>query len=329
MKNKENMLYLFIIVVLTFATIFFLFRTKTTEVVYDYNESSKAEYTVCLKENNLFADTCIGEDKQYLSTLTNEIRMTLHYQRINNVKRDTDFDYYVVSRVYINNASNEREIFSKEKELIGKKNYKKSNQDVDIIQETVVINFDEYNDIINEQLKKYSLTAKSALQVSLVIVENNNEKTVSSITIPLTEQTYSISKQVLEDNNEVDNVEKNNFIFVAVLFGLLDLFLIVILVLRIINSKHNSKFEYQVNQLLNEYDKVIVEVQNESINYDNKQIIRVSKFGELVDVRDNIEKPILYINRDIKNRDFVVQDKDIIYIFTMCDINSEERSNKE
>ena len=92
MKNKENIIYLFIILVLTFATIFFAVRSKTSEVKYNYTETSKAEYSVCLKENDLFTETCLGEEKQYVSALSNEIRATLYYERINSQKRDTKFD---------------------------------------------------------------------------------------------------------------------------------------------------------------------------------------------------------------------------------------------
>ena len=327
MKNKENIIYLFIILVLTFATIFFAVRSKTSEVKYNYTETSKAEYSVCLKENDLFTETCLGEEKQYVSALSNEIRATLYYERINTQKRDTKFDYYVTSKVLINNASNDKEIFNEVKELTTKKEYK-AKQDVDTIQDTVVIKFDDYNEMVNEQLKKYSLTAKASVQLSLIIVEDKNERVVSSITIPLAEQTYSISKNVLENNLEVDNTEKKNNIFVSVLFGVLDLIAVAILVIRILKGNKVTEFESKINQILTEYDKIIVEVKNDDLDLKDKQIITVNNFGELVDVRDNIEKPILYIFKNDKTRDFIVQDKDIVYMYTMCDINNDERSIK-
>ncbi len=327
MKNKENIIYLFIILVLTFATIFFAVRSKTSEVKYNYTETSKAEYSVCLKENDLFTETCLGEEKQYVSALSNEIRATLYYERINSQKRDTKFDYYVTSKVLINNASNDKEIFNEEKELTTKKEYK-AKQDVDTIQDTVVIKFDDYNEMVNEQLKKYSLTAKASVQLSLIILEDKNERVVSSITIPLAEQTYSISKNVLENNLEVDNTEKKNNIFVSVLFGILDLIAVAILVIRILKGNKVTEFENKINQILTEYDKIIVEVKNDDLDLKDKQIITVNNFGELVDVRDNIEKPILYIFKNDKTRDFIVQDKDIVYMYTMCDINNDERSMK-
>ena len=325
MKNKDDLIYLFIIVVLTFATIFFAIKTKTTEVVFNYTETSKAEYTVCLSENDLFSQSCLGEGKQYLSDLTDEVRATLSYESINNRKLDTNFKYYVMSKVSINSALNDKEIFNEEKQLTEKKEYKAS-RDLDTVQETVVIKFDDYNRIINEQLKKYALTAKSSLQVSLVIVEDEATRVVSSITIPLTEQTYSISKNVFENNLDYDNSEKKNYIFVSILFGILDIVVIALSVFRMINRSKTSEFDNEVNQILNEYDKIIVEVKSGEVDLNNKQIMKVSNFGELVDVRDNVEKPILYVYKDEKTRDFIVQDKDIVYMYTMCDIKNNERS---
>ena len=325
MKNKEYFLYLFIVLVLTFATVFFSFKTNLAEIKYNYTESSRAEYTVCLSENDLFSQTCLGEEKQYLSSLTDEVRVVFNYERINNEKNGTDLKYYISSSVSINDSSNDREIFKEEKKLTEEKSYKED-KDVDVIQENAVIKFDDYNKVVNDQLKKYSLNANSSLSLNLVLVEDEQERTVSSITIPLAEQTYSISKSVLDNNIEVDNTERNNYIFVAILFGILDLAAIGFLVFKYIKSHAVETFDDKIKKLLIEYDKIIVEVNGpNAINYQNKQITVVNSFLELVDVRDNVEKPILYIRRDDHIRDFVVQDENIVYIYTMCDTNEKGR----
>ena len=319
MKNKECYLYLAIVIILAFATAFFAIKSSKVEVKFNYTETSKAEYTICLKENDLFKQTCLGEEKQYLSSLTDEVRVTFNYERINNIKNVSNFKYYISSDVVINNAENDKEIFKEEKVLTDEKNYK-DKKDVDVIQDKVTIKFDEYDQMINEQLKKYSLNAKAFLHLNLVLVEDGNDKIVSSITIPLAEQTYSISKNVLNNNLDVDNTERNNYIFVTVLFGVLDLAAVALFVFKFLKSRHTESFDEKVKSILIEYDKIIVEVSGpHAIDYTNKQITTVNSFGELVDVRDNIEKPILYVRRADNIRDFVVQDKDIVYIYTMCD----------
>ena len=58
------------------------------------------------------------------------------------------------------------------------------------------------------------------------------------------------------------------------------------------------------------------------INYEGKQITELDSFIELIDVRDTLEKPILYIKQDEGVRDFIVQDRDLIYRYRMIKDNN-------
>ena len=48
-----------------------------------------------------------------------------------------------------------------------------------------------------------------------------------------------------------------------------------------------------------------------------KQITELGSFIELIDVRDTLEKPILYVKQDEGVRDFIVQDRDVVYRYRM------------
>ena len=49
------------------------------------------------------------------------------------------------------------------------------------------------------------------------------------------------------------------------------------------------------NKILKEYDKVIVEMKDCDVNTKGKTIYKVGSFLELIDARDTIEKPILFV----------------------------------
>jgi len=323
-KKAYNYLCILFAIILMVAGVYFFYKSTITDSDSNYTESSKAEYTVCLKENDLFKQTCLGEEKQYLSTLSDEIRVTFDYERVNSKQVNTEFNYYIDSNLVIYNTDNNKEIYKDSKNLTESKKYT-GDKEVNTIQDKVTIKYDEYNDIVLEQVEKYSLYAKAALELNLVLKENDDEKVVSSVSIPLGLKTYSISKDIIEKNVEIDNSQKNNYLFVSILLIGLDLVFIVIIVLRIFKNSKQSDFELEVKKLLTEYDKIIVETKENVINYDNKQITKLDDFLELVDVRDTIEKPILYIYRDARTRDFVVQDDNIIYIYTMVDNTNGER----
>lgn len=319
MKKKMYLVLCFLVgMVIILLSVYFFYLSTITNNDIDFVESSKSEVTVCLKENDLFKQSCINEDKQFLSSLTDEIRISFNYERINSSAINTNFEYYIDSNLVIYNSDNNKEIFNDHQKLSKVKVYN-GDKEVNTIQDNTIIKYDSYNDRVIEEINKYALYANSNLEVNFVIKENDNEKIISSVIIPLGLRTYSISKNDIEKNEEVVNNKQKNYVFVSVLLIVIDILFMAIVMIRTFKSKNKSEFELEINKLLVEYDKIIVETTEKTINLENKQVTRLDNFSELVDVRDTIEKPILYIYRDEKTRDFVVQDDNIIYIYTMVD----------
>ena len=95
------------------------------------------------------------------------------------------------------------------------------------------------------------------------------------------------------------------------------------MVTRTIKNKNLSEFEQEVNRLLTDYDRVIVETKNDTININKKQITELDDFMELVDVRDTVEKPILYFMVSDDRRDFIVVDGELVYRYKMINKNRE------
>ena len=81
----------------------------------------------------------------------------------------------------------------------------------------------------------------------------------------------------------------------------------------------DSPFELEVKKLLSDYDRIIVESKGNNYNLNDKQLIELDSFIELVDVRDTLEKPIIYIRKNEYTRDFLVQDNELVYRYRMVD----------
>ena len=82
------------------------------------------------------------------------------------------------------------------------------------------------------------------------------------------------------------------------------------------NNK-NNKYEKKLKQILNTYDRVIVNINDDNILKNGNEISKVSSFYELVDVRDTIDKPILYYKINSVKSEFYVQDTNLTYKYTM------------
>jgi len=88
-----------------------------------------------------------------------------------------------------------------------------------------------------------------------------------------------------------------------------------------------TKYQKAVKKILNTYDRVIItlEDKNTIVNNDKNDVYTVKSFLELLDVRDTIEKPILYYKVNSVKTEFYVQDTDKTYKYTMKESDFEEK----
>ena len=59
----------------------------------------------------------MGEEKEYLKVLTNEIRVMFGYSRVYGKGVDSTIKYHIGSKLIIYNKENNREIYTDEKDL--------------------------------------------------------------------------------------------------------------------------------------------------------------------------------------------------------------------
>ena len=103
----------------------------------------------------------------------------------------------------------------------------------------------------------------------------------------------------------------------AILFATLTLLSIVILVLVVKNRiSKESKYDRYIAKLLKEYDTYITESKEAKIDT-AKNLIKITSFKELLDVRNNLDRPIIYdkINEN-KSRFVIISDE--VYVFEVA-----------
>ena len=288
---------------------------------YSSNENSSAEYSVCLKKNNYYKEACLAEGMEYLSTLTDEIRLTLKYDNVYSKAVDSEFKYYIKANINIANADTGKTLYKTEDIIKKSKNYNKSGEVVTITEETKV-DYNKYNKLVNEYISKYGVTSNATLDVGLYIEEDKVAKEVSSIQIGLAKQTYNITKDTIKDNNvDIKASNVNIFSIIGLVFVALALLVGLYAVIRLVAVKDADLTEYEkeLRRILTEYDRVIVDANSKKVSLINKELVEVKSFLELVDVRDTIEKPIVHITVNADKSEFYVQDEKVVYKFTMSE----------
>ena len=93
--------------------------------------------------------------------------------------------------------------------------------------------------------------------------------------------------------------------------------------LILLSRTKKNNYDKRLEKILTEYDRIIVETTTfEKVNPD--KIIKIKKFEELVDVRDNLKIPIMFYNVVAHQKSLfyiVYNEKMYLYTLKAVDIN--------
>lgn len=311
-----------IISVLAFIC-FLTFYSLISKKVITYSENSNLDYQVCLKENNYYQEKCLGSGIEYVSSITDFIRADFNYSAVYQTKMQKKFKYYIQSKLVINtDDESEKELLKKEKKLTEIKPVD-LNGNVLSIAESVDISFAEFNNYAQSYKNDYSLLSNCNLIVSLILQDGKDEKEVSSLSVPLTKLTYNITKKDLKNEVNVYKADSNSILkYILLLATFASLALVVFSGYKLLGFLWKTKgktpvYQKKLNHILNTYDRVIVTLNDKSTIVNDQEIYKVQTFLELLDVRDTIDKPILYYKVNNIKSEFYVQDINKTYKFTL------------
>lgn len=325
-ESRVGMLVLLILVLFGIAC-FLVFKALSYESSRNitYNEVSSMDYQVCLNSNEYYQEECIGSGMEYLSLITKNIPVSFNYVADYSSNIDYDYQYYVTSTIKIYKQEEPNKVLYQSNETLLKKKKLKGTGDTIQFSDDVVVPFSEYNDYVNGYKSKYSLSSDSVVEVYVYLEGKDGPKKVGGLTIPLSTQTYSITKDELLNQNlvatSIKNSWKNANVFYAIMacvFSLVGIFVFIRLILFVTKVRsHENLFQKKLNQILREYDRIIVEVSDTDSFVGDKKVVKVRTFLELLDARDTLEKPIVHIKINNVKSEFYVEDVDKVYKFVM------------
>lgn len=327
--------------------------TIANEKTAECKESSNIDYKVYLKENNFYEKDYLEKDMVYVANLIDKIKINFDYDFDVNNPINLDFTYSVIGKLVITNNNEKTEVnpknsnkfLEKEYKLLNEKTVNLKNKKHLDINEPITINYDKYNKIANSFKSTYGVETKSNLIVYMVIHEKNNpnekEYTIDknnemNITIPLSDESIDINMDYKEINS-TNNIESNNNSFISnLVYILVGIVLVTISIINIVKAvklidhtrAKKSIYDKYINKLLKEYDKSIVETSSIPNFYD-KEILKIEKFTELLDVRDNLKLPIMYyIVTKHQKCYFYISNNGIMYLHTVKAVDLESKNEK-
>ena len=328
-KNIVAMIILTIIIGI--ITLIFYFSGEKVQYI-SYNENSKVDYKVYLKENDFYKEEYLNKDQGYISNLIKYISTDFDYYIKFSKEANFKYSYRISAEVDVKDENSDSNIYHFSEDLVTKSDIV-GNGSLDF-DKKIDINYDEYNDKIRKFKDIYDLNNSiSTLNINLYIAIDNiddtslniNEKKVSSITIPLTERTVSIdiNNEIIQDNIKkmvINKVHNHNWILLISLVFLL--FSVVYTIYLIIYSRRTRTaqmiYEKEIKSIMNNYDSYIQKI---SGTYDigTSQVLKIESFNDMLEIRDTLKQPILMLENEKKNGTFFIipATNSIIYTYAL------------
>lgn len=307
-----------------------------------YSEKSNIDYNVYLLPNDFYDKDYLGKDMAYVASLIDKISLNFNYSFQVDTKVDMDFTYSIMGKLSITDKVGSKSYYEKEYVLLENQNLEMKNNTIQTINENLDIDYLYYNNIANKFRNAYGVEADSKLDVYMVInkksskiVNYSSDETAMSISIPLSQKTINITMQSNEiDNNNSIAQDKGIFIknYPLLVSGIVLLIVAIVLAIIIINAllklkNKESKYDIVLNKVLKQYDRLIAETETKA-SFDNKNVIKVTSFTELLDVHDNLQLPIIHyiITPHVESYFYIICDDDI-YLYILRDIDLEVGKN--
>lgn len=323
---------------------------KKQEAIVEYSETGDVDYDVYLKKNDYYKEKYLGSGMEYVANLINTVNPNFRYELHATDNLDISYAYKVTGKLVIAKDSESQPLYTQDFDLLKKESSINANQLN--ISENLVIDYDEYNSLVNRYKRDFGISAYSRLiltmSINVIGTHSNNEdqlllnRTIQA-SIPLSEQTIKISIDTDRIANSGIMFAKgkitisNVLLFVASLAALaLVLALLVTSVRLYVKFRKRNIYYITLGKYVNEYDKLIINGSYENTNIDENKydnVIKVEKFEELVDAAENLSSPILFyevIPGELSF--FVVTNDKTLYKFTLDKASLTKKqhdSNKE
>ncbi len=305
-----------------------------------YEEHGNTDYKVFLKDNIYYEDKYLDKNMSYIANLIDYISVDYNYKFKADTLFDGEYSYKIRADLEILNAENKTLFFTKKYDLIKEKTFTIENQNEYNIVENIKIDYDHYNSLANGFKSSYGVDTESNLIVYLDIYRNIDQNSINNpningkgtikLTIPLSEKAINIKMDSMEINNKnvitsLDDyyLEDIKYLIIGIISLIVSLYLFIKIVKRLSRlSISPTDYDKTLKKILNQYDRLIVTTSSMP-NLEKNNIIKLKEFVELLDAKDNLHKPIFFIEVTPHQKAyFFIQDDDNIILFTLKNIDN-------
>lgn len=303
------------------------FSVQAMKVTVDkeihYTENSDVRYEVCLKDKS----DCLGENLNYNSNLIDSLRLHFNYLSTYDKKWSLKTDYKIVSILNIYDAygksiyNDEDDILTDSTSMNNRKTFKK--------EFNTTIDYNKYNDSFIEYCSNHDGVYTGALEVVLYVFQGNEGLKSASLSVPLNNNNFSISKGITDKKSEVLYIRGNKWnkynslcaIIASVLTVMLFIVLLrtVYLVKKVVGKK--DKYQEKIQEIIGKYNNIIVTTRDGYKSNVKRREIKINSFEELLKISETLEKAIIYSKVNDVKSEFIVEDIDKLYKYVLKEVD--------
>lgn len=300
----------------------------------NYTEVGKVDYKVGLLENDFYDQSELGAGQAYVASLIDRITATFDYALNMEAEGVTyRYAYFVDAQLQIVDDSTKKPIYNPTYPITTPQKLTQQGGGKLALQEKVVIDYASFNERAKSFVESLQLNGTSSLLTVRMHIEvlsacdefENNTKNeyVVALTVPLTTQTVDIqmTTSVPQSERKVLACESaaGTSLYRGVLLygGSADILLFVALVLVVFLTRNKDiNYTLKVKRLVAAYKSFVQRLKNE-FDTTGYQVLQVSSFNEMLDIRDTIQSPILmHENEDMTATKFYIPtNSSLVYLF--------------
>lgn len=348
-KYKYGLISFFIIVIA--ILLFFMMKelihpgeTKIDQSVYHYSIKPITNYEVTLKPNSLYNTRTMGEGKFYFSELVDTISATFSYEYNGDTECDINGEYEIlgVMEGFIVNSDKESITIWKKPYILEPNTSLNSKDGKLSLTKDISIKLDDYNAMAVDFVELTKTPAQFRLVITMEVdlkAETGHglieEQSSPSITIPLYTNLFEISKAGIEEKEEDIKetlvmqlpVNRTEIIIFGVSAGVCTICILFLIIF--IQGEKEDPLEKKVRKIFKDHGNRLVALVG-GLNRDAvKCIFAVKDMHDLVKIADELEKPILYEQKeDLKEiKTYYLIHDDTMYVYDIKE--STDTSNEE
>jgi len=341
-----------IIIVFILALSFFMIYAQRNKAQYvSYDETSNIDYKVKYNENEFFDENYLSADREYIASLINSIDADFNY-KISLEDKDVEYKYTyrIEANVTVKDKDSKNLFYDKTEVLLKEQEEITTLKEVNI-NENIVIDYNQYNDIIKRFVSVYDLeNAESTLNINMYVsvigscedfIENQEKERVITLSIPLTEDTMAIDfvDNIVNSSNNVmqcNSVHSSNFLLllIGIILSIVDFGLIIAVIRYEIKTRTaETIYEKELKKILNNYGSSIQMLGSE-FDFSDYQLLKIDNFSDILEISDKLRQPILMKeNKEKSGAYFVIpSNTKLLYVYRLkvSDIEKEinEKNNK-